>query len=92
MDCLRNDRGRINRNDYAVIRQRVPVEVLVGADLEHCERRSLRGIDQWSTGRVPPAAIERHLLDTLEIMASGAASAVLPYCIPRHQFDAHKSL
>ena len=55
MDRLRDDRGCVDRDEHVVIRQHVPVEVQVDADLKHRERRSLRGIDQRSAER----AVER---------------------------------
>ena len=58
VDRLCDDRGCVYRDEHVVIRQHVPLEVQVDADLEHCERRTLRGIDQRSPERIPPAAKE----------------------------------
>ena len=58
VDRLRDDCRRVDRKEHVVIRKRVPVEVQVDTDLEHRERRSLRGINQRSPGLVPPTAIE----------------------------------
>ena len=48
VDRFRDDLGCVDRDEQIVIRQHVPVEVQVDADLKHCERRSLvRSKARW---------------------------------------------